>query len=67
MGSEMCIRDRDELGESERMEGSFLHELLFGELLPFVSVILTSRPVALAPLVYVDRFVEYVALTEKTS
>ena len=39
----------DELSESERKEGSFLHKLLF-QLLPFVSVVLTSRPSASAPL-----------------
>ena len=51
----------DELGVSERQNGSFIHELLFAELLPFVSVVLTSRPTASAPLhrlPYIDRFVE---------
>ena len=51
----------DELTESGRLEGSFLYRLVFGELLPFVSVILTSRPSASAPLhklPYIDRFVE---------
>ena len=51
----------DELAESGRLEGSFLHKLVFGELLPFVSIVLTSRPSASAPLhqlPYFDRFVE---------
>ena len=51
----------DELTESGRQEGSFLYRLVFGELLPFVSVVLTSRPSASAPLhqlPYIDRFVE---------
>ena len=51
----------DELTESGRLESSFLYRLVFGELLPFVSVILTSRPSASAPLhklPYIDRFVE---------
>ena len=40
----------DELSESERREGSFLYELLFGNELHCVSVILTSRPSVSAPL-----------------
>ena len=51
----------DELAESGRLEGSFLHKLVFGELLPFVSIVLTSRPSASAPLHQLpcfDRFVE---------
>ena len=51
----------DELTESGRLECSFLYRLIFGELLPFVSVILTSRPSASAPLHQlpcIDRFVE---------
>ena len=49
----------DELPESGRLEGSFLYELVFGELLSFVSVLLTSRPSASAPLHQlpcIDRF-----------
>ena len=51
----------DELTESGRLEYSFLYRLVFGEVLPFVSVILTSRPsasVALQQLPCIDRFVE---------
>ena len=51
----------DELKESDRQEGSFMYELLFGDVLPFVSVVLTSRPYASAPLhqlSQIDRFVE---------
>ena len=51
----------DELAESGRLESSFLYKLVFGELLPFVSIVLTSRPSASAPLhqlPYFDRFVE---------
>ena len=51
----------DELSKSNRQEGSFMSDLLFGEILRFVSVVLTSRPSASAPLQslpYFDRFVE---------
>ena len=51
----------DELSESEQEEGSFLYELLFGNKLHHVSVILTSRPSASAPLhrlPCIERFVE---------
>ena len=51
----------DELAESGRLEGSFLCQLVLGEVLPFVSVVLTSRPSASAPLHQrscIDRFVE---------
>ena len=50
----------DELGESERREGSFLYQLLF-KMFPFMSVVVTSRPFASAPLhnlPCIDRFVE---------
>ena len=50
----------DELGESERREGSFLYQLLF-KIFPFMSVVVTSRPSASAPLhnlPCIDRFVE---------
>ena len=40
----------DELSDSEWQEESFLYKLLFGELLPLISVLLTSRPFASAPL-----------------
>ena len=51
----------DELAESGQLEGSFLYKLVLGELLPFVSFVLTSRPSASAPLHQlscIDRFVE---------
>ena len=40
----------DELSETDRHDQSFLYKLLFGKLLPFVSVLLTSRPSASASL-----------------
>ena len=51
----------DELSESERQQGSFLYELLFGNELCHVSVILTPRPSASAPLhrlPCIEQFVE---------
>ena len=51
----------DELAESKRSEDSFLYKLVLGEVLPFVSSIVTSRPLASAPLHQlpcIDRFVE---------
>ena len=59
----------DELGESERQEGSFLHDLLTGELFPFTSVVLTSRPNASAPLhrlPCIDRFIEVCGFDEES-
>ena len=50
----------DELSESKRGEESFLYQLFFYKF-PFMSVILTSRPSASAPLhglPYIDRFIE---------
>ena len=50
----------DELGESERREGSFLYQFLF-KMFPLMSVVVTSRPSASAPLhnlPCIDRFVE---------
>ena len=50
----------DELSESERQEGSFLYRLLFQEF-PLISIVVTSRPSASAPLHQlpcIDRFVE---------
>ena len=50
----------DELSESNRQEGSFLYQLLF-QLFPFLSVVVTSRPSASAPLhrlSCINRFVE---------
>ena len=48
----------DELNESERHEGSFLYQLIFNSV---ISVVLTSRPSASAPLRElpdIDRFIE---------
>ena len=50
----------DELSESKRQKGSFLFQLLI-QRFPLMSVVLTSRPSASAPLhllPYIDRFVE---------
>ena len=50
----------DELSKSDQQKGSFLYELLF-ESFPLMSVIVTSRPSASAPLhrlPCIDRFVE---------
>ena len=51
----------DELNVTERHEGSFLCKLLFGKILPFASVMLTSRYFASASLhdlPNIDRFAE---------
>ena len=51
----------DELDAAKRGEKSFLYELFFGKIFPFVSVVLTSRYSASASLhnlPYVDRFIE---------
>ena len=58
----------DELEESKRNEKSFLYKLLFGDVLPFACVLLTSRPSASAPLhslPSVDRLVEVVGFNEE--
>ena len=58
----------DELEESKRNDKSFLYKLLFGRVLPFASVLLTSRPSASAPLhslPSVDRLVEVVGFNEE--
>ena len=58
----------DELDEENRSDSSFLHNLLFGDILPFLSVLLTSRPSASAPLhnlPTVDRLVEVVGFSEE--
>ena len=50
----------DELGESERREESFLYQFLF-DIFPLMTVVMTSRPFASAPLHNVpciDRFVQ---------
>ena len=60
-GKVLIIADGwDELGREDRSEGSFLYELLFGECY-LLSVIVTSRPSASAPLhklPCIDRLVE---------
>ncbi len=58
----------DELIVSQRREKSFLYRLLLGELLPFVSVLLTSRPSAstmLHELQCIDRYVEVCGFSKK--
>ncbi len=58
----------DELSQTNRSKSSFLYNLLFGRLLPFASVLLTSRPSASAPLhdlPSVDRLVEVVGFNEE--
>ena len=58
----------DELDDENRSDISFLHNLLFGDTLPFACVLLTSRPSASAPfhnLPTVDRLVEVVGFSEK--
>ena len=58
----------DELEEAKRSKQSFLYNLLFGRVLPFASVLLTSRPSASAPLhrlPSVDRLVEVVGFNEE--
>ena len=58
----------DELNEANRSKTSLLYNLLFGRLLPFASVLLTSRPSASAPLhslPSVDRLVEVVGFNEE--
>ena len=58
----------DELDEENRSKQSFLYNLLFGRLLPFASVLLTSRPSASAPLhnlPSVDRLIEVVGFSEE--
>ena len=58
----------DELEKSKRSKQSFLYKLLFGRILPFASVLLTSRPSASAPLhslPSVDRLVEVVGFNEE--
>ena len=58
----------DELDEDNRSDTSFLYNLLFGDILPFACVLLTSRPSASALLHYlptVDRLVEVVGFNEE--
>ena len=58
----------DELDSENRSDDSFLYSLLFGNILPFACVLLTSRPSASAGLhnlPTVDRLVEVVGFSEK--
>ena len=58
----------DELDDKNRCDSSFLHNLLFNDILPFVSVLLTSRPFASAllhDLPTVDCLVEVVGFNEE--
>ena len=58
----------DELDDENRSDDSFLHNLLFGNTLPFASVLLTSRPFASVPLhniPTVDRLVEVIGFNEE--
>ena len=58
----------DELDQENRSDSSFLYSLLFGNILPFLSVLLTSRPSASADLhdlPTVDRLVEVVGFNEE--
>ena len=58
----------DELDNENRSDTSFLHNLLFGDTLPFACVLLTSRPSASAPLhnlPTVDCLVEVVGFNEE--
>ena len=59
----------NELPESKRQEGSFLHDLLFGDTFSLASTIITSRPSASAPLhqsSFVDRFIEIRGFNKKS-
>ena len=58
----------DELDQENRSDSSFLYTFLFGNILPFLSVFLTSRPFASAALhsrSTVDRLVEVVGFNEE--
>ena len=58
----------NELDQENRSESSFLDTFLFGNILPFLCVLLTSRPSASAPLhnlPTVDRLVEVVGFNEE--
>ena len=58
----------DELDQENRSDSSFLYTFLFGNIFPFLSVFLTSRPSASAPLhsrSTVDRLVEVVGFNEE--
>ena len=58
----------DELSDENQSKVSFLYNLVFGDVLPFASVLLTSRPSASAPLhdlPSVNRLVEVVGFNEE--
>ena len=58
----------DELDQENRLDSSFLYTFLFGNIFPFLSILLTSRPSASADLhdlPTVDRLVEVVGFNEE--
>ena len=58
----------DELDQENRSDSSFLYTFLFGNIFPFLSILLTSRPFASADLhdlPTVDRLVEVVGFNEE--
>ena len=58
----------DELDQENRSDSSFLYTFLFGNIFPFLSILLTSRPSASADLhdlPTVDRLVEVVGFNEE--
>ena len=58
----------DELDQENRSDSSFLYTFLFGNIFPFLSVLLTSRPSASADLhdlPTIDRLVEVVGFNEE--
>ena len=57
----------NQLHKNKSQDGSFLHQLLFGQLLSQVSVLVTSRPSASAPLhslQCIDQFIEIHGFSE---
>jgi GTPase SAR1 family protein len=60
----------DVVGESKCSKGSFLYNLLFGDVLCLASVLVTSRPTASAPLHTgnngIDRFMEILGFNEES-
>ena len=59
----------DELGESDCRKGSFLEMFLLGDLFPFVTLLLTSRPSASASLhrhPRIDRFVKIFGFNQES-
>ena len=59
----------DKLSESKRQKGSFFHNLLFGNALSLASVLVTSRPSALALLhkeASIDQFIEVIGFSKQS-